>query len=262
MEDHHRRGCEIIWHLWQSGGVIENLPPELRPMSRRDGYAIQAGLEAYSSSPRFGWKIAATSAAGQEHIGVDRPLAGRILAERVIENGATVSLDNNQMRVVEPEFAFTLAGDLLPREAQREVSDVLAAVADLHLCLELPDSRFENFAAVGGPSLIADNACARDLVVGEKVTEDWRSLDLVNHQVNAQVGTRYAREGVGRNVLGDPLLALTWLVNEISALGITLHQGELITTGTCAIPLEVEPGDEVVADFGLLGQISVSIAAW
>ena len=41
-----------------------------------------------SALPLFGWKIAATSKAGQAHIAVDGPLAGRLLAEHVFESGS------------------------------------------------------------------------------------------------------------------------------------------------------------------------------
>jgi len=260
MKQRHRQACERIWQLWQTGEAIDALPPELQPATRREGYAIQAGLEALSSAPRYGWKIAATSLAGQQHIGVDQPLAGRLFAERVLSDGDTASITTSRMRVVEPEFAFRLSQDLSPRDRPYEIPDVMAAVGDMHLCLELPDSRFEDFATVGGPSLIADNACARDLVVGPRVSADWRALDLARHAVRAEVVTRYERNGVGSNVLGDPWIALTWLVNEVTGLAITIHAGELITTGTCAVPLEVEPGDRVVADFGALGRLSVAIA--
>ena len=63
-----------------------------------------------------GWKIAATSDAGQKHIGVDGPLAGPLLANRVLENGATIPLDGNVMQVAEAEFAFRFRIGL-PRRA-------------------------------------------------------------------------------------------------------------------------------------------------
>ncbi len=251
----------MIWRLWQSGEVIDAFPSDLVPNSRRDGYAVQAGLQDFSSEPRYGWKIAATSLAGQRHIGVDQPLAGRLLAETIVGDGATVPVSSNRMRVVEPEFAFRLARSLPARAEPYPVAEVMSAVGDLYLCLELPDSRFRDFATVGGPSLIADNACAWMLVVGERVTADWRSLDLADHPVHATVGDRYTRDGIGSNVLGDPCTALTWLVNEVSGLGLNVRKGDLITTGTCTVPLEVEPGDRVVADFGALGSISVAVSA-
>lgn len=70
----------------------------------------------------------------------------------------------------------------------------------------------------------------------------------------------YERDGSGGNVLGDPRLALAWLVNELSALGIGVQQGQLVTTGASVPPLEIEPGDRVEADFGMLGRLRVTIA--
>jgi 2-keto-4-pentenoate hydratase len=65
------------------------------------------------------------------------------------------------------------------------------------------------------------------------------------------------RRGRGGNALGDPRVALTWLVNELSCLGMTLRTGEIVTTGTCLVPVAVHPGDEVRADLGELGRLSV-----
>ena len=72
-----------------------------------------------------------------------------------------------------------------------------------------------------------------------------------------QKGNDDVRTGIGSNGLGDPRIALTWIANELSALGITLKAGQAITTGTCLTPIVVAPGDEVYADFGALGKISV-----
>ncbi|HRK18561.1 MAG TPA: hydratase [Hyphomicrobiaceae bacterium] len=251
----------IIWKLWQSGEVTEALPDQMRPATRAEGYAIQAHLEKYSAKPRYGWKIAATSKAGQQHIGVDGPIAGRLLAERIHPPGATVSIKGNRMLVAEPEFAFSFARDMAPRPTPYTQAEVMDSVADLHLALELPDSRFADFAAVGGMSLIADNACARDFVIGPAVTAPWRGLDLSKHPVHARVGSRYERDGVGSNVLGDPRIALTWLVNEVTGLGITIGKGEIVPTGICMIPLAIQSGDHVHADYGPLGTIDMTVAA-
>ncbi|MFM2119314.1 MAG: hypothetical protein RL722_782, partial [Pseudomonadota bacterium] len=77
---------------------------------------------------------------------------------------------------------------------------------------------------------------------------------------DGQGGLRYEREGVGRAILGDPRLALTWLVNELCGRGLTLVAGQWVSVGTCMVPLAVEPGDRVVADYGALGRIEVGLA--
>lgn len=128
----------ILLRHWRDGLVLEALPTSLRPSTRAEGYAIQAQLEASSRHGLWGWKIAATSLAGQRHIGVDGPLAGRLLAEMVHPDGASLSIGANRMRVAEPEFAFRIARDLPPRGAPYAVDEVLGAIASLHPAIEIP----------------------------------------------------------------------------------------------------------------------------
>jgi 2-keto-4-pentenoate hydratase len=247
----------LLWKTWDSGAVVAELPAAMRPATRAEGYAIQARLERRSARPLFGWKIAATSRAGQAHINVDGPLAGRLLAERCFESGATIPLGANRMRVVEPEFAFRMAQDLPPRAQPYTVDEVLAAVATLHPALEIPDSRYADFTRVGAAQLIADDACAHLFVLGQATAASWRGIDLARHRVQAVVAGRLEREGVGANVLEDPRLALTWLANELSGIGATLTAGQVVTTGTCCVPLEIAPGDAVRADYGVLGEVGL-----
>ena len=67
---------------WRAGTKLESLDASMRPEDRAEGYAIQAALAEHSTGKLFGWKIAATSEAGQKHINVGGPLAGRIFAEK------------------------------------------------------------------------------------------------------------------------------------------------------------------------------------
>ena len=244
---------------WQHGTKLSNLPSSIRPRDRAQGYAVQAELEKRTGAALFGWKIAATSEAGQRHINVAGPMAGRILAETVIADGSTASMAGNVMRMAEPEFAFRMQADLPPRETPYELDEVLAAVGTLHAAIEIPDSRFVDFTSAGEAQLIADNACAHRFVLGAPTKADWRAIDLAEEKpVITMGGQQYV--GHGKNVLGDPRIALAWLANELRALGIILRAGEVVTTGTCHPPLPITAGDTVEADFGLLGQVSVRFA--
>lgn len=255
--------AELIWQCWSAGRKLDSLPADLRPITRDDGYRAQSSMPAVAGRRVAGWKNAATSVAGQRHIGVSGPLAGRILSGQVHGSGASLSLRGNGMRVVEPEFAFRMARDLPPRREPYSTSEVVEAVAALHLALELPDSRFVQFARAGEAQLLADNACAHLFVIGEAAEAAWRDIDLAGHAVHATVvhsdGREWKRTGSGSAVLGDPRAALRWLVNELSSLGITLEADQVVSTGTCMPPLEVEPGDRIEADFGVLGRISVAV---
>jgi 2-keto-4-pentenoate hydratase len=253
-KDHTAAASRAISVHWRAGTKLRALDAAQRPQTREEGYAIQAELE--KSGKLFGWKIAATSEAGQKHINVAGPMAGRIMADTSIPDGGTASMHGNEMRVAEPEFCFRMARDLPPRPTAYSVADVLDAVAALHPAIEIPDSRFADFVGAGEAQLIADNACAHLFVLGAATTADWRARDLAEEKpVISMHGKTYV--GHGKNVLGDPRVALAWLVNELRELRITLRAGEVVTTGTCHPPLPIQSGDRMEADFGVLGRVSV-----
>lgn len=260
-----KQAADLLWEHWQDQRRLPAIPEPIRPRSRQAGYAIQQQFEARSSAPLFGWKIAATSKVGQAHIAVDGPLAGRLLRERVIPDGGEVPFGRNHMRVAEAEFAFRMRVDLPPRATLYSTREALEAVASLHPAIEIPDSRFDDFTSVGAPQLIADNACAHYFVLGSETDADWRAIDLSAHHAIGRVrradGSTIEHDGVGANVLGDPRDALAWLVNELSSLGLTLRAGQVVTTGTCLVPLPIAPGDRVEADFGVLGRVAVRVGS-
>lgn len=257
--DKTREACELLYRYWADGTQLESLPPDIRPATRAEGYQVQAHLEAHTKAPLYGWKIAATSVNGQRHIGVDGPLAGRILAERVLADAGTFMLGTSLMRVAELEFAFRMATDLAPRQAAYTQEEVLSRVASLHPAIELPDSRFAHFETAGLAQLVADNACAHYFVLGPAADESWRALDMAAHPGQAYRNGALVEEGVGANVLGDPRIALTWLANELSGHGMTLRAGQVVTTGTCVKPLAIAVGDHIEGDLGPLGRVSVRI---
>lgn len=259
-----QQASDLLVQYWGEGRRMDALPPPLRPGSRAEAYRLQGLLERRSAAPLFGWKIAATSAAGQAHIGVDGPMAGRLMAERVVDNGGTLPLAGCALRVAEAEFAFRLARDLPPRAAPYEPAEAVDAVASLHPAIEIPGSRFTDPAAVGEVQLIADDACAHHFVLGPAADPAWRGIDLARHRVTAAVsGTvlgGVVAEGTGEAVLGDPRLALAWIANELSALGVGLRAGQVVTTGTCIAPVAIAPGAMVRAHFGVLGSVSLRLA--
>ena len=134
-----------------------------------------------------------------------------------------------------PNSPFAWKRTKSPRSIPYTVREVLDAVGTLHPAIEIPDSRFADFVSAGPAQIIADNACAHLFVLGAPTSSDWRALDLVEQKPVIKLrGKQYV--GHGKNVLGDPRIALAWLANELSQLGVTLRAGRVVTTGTCHLP--------------------------
>jgi 2-keto-4-pentenoate hydratase len=250
----------ILWKNWQERTRISELPPDCRPADRAAGYSAQKEIVKLSGQTVAGWKIAATSAAGQKHIGVDGPLAGPLLANRVLKDDSIVPLDGNIMMVAEAEFAFTFARALPKRANPYTQEEVFDAVGSLHPAIEVPDSRYNDFVKVGAPQLIADTACADWFVLGAPTSAEWRTRDLVAHAVTAYRNDEPVATGSGASVLGDPRIALTWLVNELRTYGDGIAAGQFVTTGTCVVPVPIQRGDTFRADFGEFGRVHAKLA--
>src|SRR5215831_9912612 len=109
--EQQRAACGFLYRHWQNGTRCDGLPPDMLPADRAEAYRVQALIDAYSAAPPMGWKIAATSKAGQAHIGVNGPMAGRLLAERKIPDRGSLALGSNLMKVAEMEFAFRFGED-------------------------------------------------------------------------------------------------------------------------------------------------------
>ena len=255
----HAAAADLLLKNWAATTRIAELPEALRPRSRGEGYAAAAAVARQSGSTVAGWKIAATSEAGQKHINVDGPIIGRILRNRLLPEGSAVTLGDNIMRVAEAEFAFGFAKDLPARSTPYEMDEALEAVGSLHLSIEVPDSRYQDFTKVGAAQLIADTACASWLVLGPPVEKPWRHIDLSAHAVTAFRNGERVAEGTGKAVLGDPRKALAWFVNEASRFCGGVKAGQFVTTGTCIVPIAIAAGDTVRMEYGELGAISCRI---
>ena len=254
---------------WQAHARLDGLAPQCRPTNRTEGYQIQRALFEASGEPALGWKIAATSLAGQQHIGVSGPLAGRLSASRCLADNSELSLERNYMCVIEAEFAFlmgrdvsrTLAAGASAPDAPVTMSQVMDCVSGLHIAIEVPNSRYVDFVSAGEAQLIADCACACYVVLGPRAPETWRQTDLSQHAVSVRRGNETVAVGTGANVLGDPRIGLTWLANELLSQGQSLKAGEVVMTGTCVVPVPVAAGDAMTADFGAFGQVRARFKA-
>jgi 2-keto-4-pentenoate hydratase len=244
---------------------LPELPEAVRPKTPSDAYGVQDGLIdellAHYGGSVIGYKIACTNVTAQRQLHVDAPFFGRLLSAFFQESsgGRSASVETGQffMRVVEAEFAFEMARDLPPSAPPRSREEIAGAVKGVIPGIEIVDSRFDEWTTIGAPSLIADNACNAAWVKGSLLA-DWRGIDLAKQAVTVTVNGKVLRQGSGANVLGHPLNALEWLVNNLSARGLGLKAGQYITTGVTTEVYMAERGDRVTADFGPVGSVDLT----
>jgi 2-keto-4-pentenoate hydratase len=231
------------------------LPQASLPADFAAAYRIQAEL-ARRSGGTGGWKIAALVGEQQAKLGVDRPIAARILRPYVHQSPARLAASRFVQPAYECEFAFRLGRDLPPRAKPYDTAEIEAAIAALHPAIEIADSR----VGAGAPALLVLADCfGNGAFIHGPGRSDWRSFDLATHAMTLRIDGNEAARGSGAAVPGGPVAALLALANHQPAEGEGLKVGQYVTTGSCTGMTPMKAGQVAVADFGSLGNVRVEI---
>ena len=256
----HRAAAAALSEARSTGTPAAPLSTTHSGLTVADAYAIQRiQIDDWAAAGRsiVGYKIGLTSAAMQAQLGVDEPDYGFIGDDMVYPHGAELPSGAFISPKVEPEIAFTLGSDL--RGPGLVDADIEAAIDGVFASLEIIDSRIADWK-ITLVDTIADNASSAALVRGERTLE-LSEVDVEGLSVALSRNGEAAGSGVGADVLGSPITAVTWLANRLGELGVTLRAGALVLPGSVCAAVTAEPGDTFSADFGPLGTIEVSFAA-
>jgi len=229
--------------------------PDVRTFD--DAYAVQAAFRPLWDDAVIGRKVGCSSEQSQRLVNSPGPIAGVLFRDALWQQPATIPAAHFFVVGVEAEFGFRLGGDLPARSAPYQREEVSAAVDAVVPLIEICDTRLSEWRTRRIEEITADNAFNGGVVVGAAF-ETWRSLDLASHRVTLSVDGALKGEGTGALVLGHPLIALTWLANEVSRRGEGLRAGDLVAAGTCTGLHFVSGGSTVEADFGAaLGKVKI-----
>lgn len=242
---------------------FDALPEAIAPRDVADAYAIQEAfraLRADTLGPVAGYKVALTSTVMQEMLRFYSPFAGPIHERLVHRSPATLKFADYGRPGIECELAAYLGKDLPAKGAPYTRDQIADAVESIMPAFELVDDRNADYRKIASLilTLIADNAWNGGIVLGRPVA-DWRNLDLAAVRGTLHMNGEKAGEGHGRDVLGHPFEALTWLANTIAAQGRDMKKGMVVMTGTMIATKFVKPGDTLSFSVDGLGEVSVAI---
>lgn len=257
--EHVARAAAALIEARRRHVPLAAFPAGAAPRSLDDAYAVQEAFTRLWPSPVAGYKVGCASPESQRLVGASGPFAARVYAGDCVASPATVRARDYFAVGVEAEFAFRLARDFAPDGAPSR-ADAAAAVAEVVCAIEICDTRLADWKAAGLHAMIADNGFQGGLVLGP-----GRPLaaapDLAAHEVTLSVNGAVKGRGAGRLVLGHPLDSLAWLAGELARRGHPLRAGNVVAAGTCTGLHLVAAPARVVADFGTLGRVEMSVVA-
>lgn len=224
--DHIRQAAGLLLDARRSGHALSALPAELLPATVGEAYAVQ-DLVTERIGPIGGWKTAPAKQ-GRPFNWAPIPAAG------IFPDGVEIDLDAWPRAMLELEIGLLLGSDLPQRVAPYRTEDIVDAVAEVRVCLELFASRYADFTTRSAMEKLADAQNAAGVVIGTG-TADWQRLDLAQTELVLEyAGNRSA--STGGSSLAELFEACVHLANGAFRLG-GLKAGHIIITGARIGPI-------------------------
>ena len=245
--------------LYEALVNVKTLPPlsERYPnMTIEDAYQVQQQLmklRLYAGEKIIGKKIGVTSKAVMNMLGVFQPDFGYLTDGMVYNEGQAIPMDRLIQPKAEGEIAFVLKKTL--KGPGISSADVLAATEGVMACFEIVDSRIHDWK-IKIQDTVADNASCGVFVLGDRLI-DPRDVDLHTCGMVLEKNGDVVATGAGAAALGSPANAVAWLANTLGRLGIALEAGEVVLSGSLAIMVPVQKGDNLRVSIGGMGSCSV-----
>lgn len=239
---------EALLEARRTRNWLTNLPAI--PADEAEAYAIQDEV-ARRLGPITAWKVGARTPE-------DEPFRAAI-------NAATVFFDTERLPAsmfnvigMEAEIAYRFARDLPPRDEPYTREEVLDAVASVHPVFEIVDTRFTVFGGVERVCQMADQFSHGALIVGPAIA-DWRALEPLKERVVLTVDGQTVADKTAGNTGGEPVRMLVWMANVGARSLGGLKAGDVVTTGSSTGTDFVKPGSRIVASFGTMGTIALTV---
>lgn len=209
-----------------AGTLVEAFPS----LDLATGWRVQAALAARLApalGAQCGWKMGATSAGAMAALGVDRPIVGRLFANRVWHGRAGGPLQTAHGLEAEPEIILKLGSDL-------RVTAAWIGIEFNRPCLVDP-------FGLGAGSIVADNSASFGILCRHRL-----SLRRLQHPAGIvaalTIGGVEQCRGSGDAVLAGPLDALNMLKTILADNARGLRPGDLIATGAMCRSIRLLPG--------------------
>jgi 2-keto-4-pentenoate hydratase len=233
-------------HVW-----LRELPPEARPASMAEAYAVQDLLVQRMGGP-VAWKVGSPTHTAE-------PARGALAANTVHQGPTQLPTGDFNVIGAEAELVYNFTSALPIRDEPYGMDEVLAAIGSIHAAIEIADTRYAVWKSVDQFSQMADQMSHGVLVVGTGRT-DWRTVDPVNEPMTLWVGDKKEYEVVGGNSAGDPRRMLLWLANVGSRSLGGIKAGDQVTSGSTCGTIFVTAPCHLTAEFPGVGKAELRIS--
>jgi 2-keto-4-pentenoate hydratase len=195
---------------------------------------------------RAGYKVGLVTPAGQQRYKISHPVRGVLFEKMLLPNNSTVPVKYGTRPIVEPDLLVRVKDAGL--NDAKTIEDAARHLSEIICFIELADGIFATNAAVDAGILTLANVGARAGILGESrkveasadFIQAFGRMSLVFQDKDGKEVSRVTADGV----MGHPLNAVLWLVNDLKRTGEKLKPGDVISLGSPSPAVTPQPGDK------------------
>lgn len=262
-EQQIQSAADELYNAEFSRTQIEPLTLKFPEMDMDDAYAVQSAWvnrKIKEGRKVIGYKIGLTSRAMQRVMKIETPDYGVLLDDMLFQDGSTIATAEFLDPQIEVELAFVLKERLFGEQVTPE--EVIAATDYVVPAFELIAARSFRVHPETGYTrtvmdTISDNAANAGIILGNhKAKPD--DIDLRWAGAIVKVNSVVEQTGLAAAVLDHPANGICWIAKRFALHDIALEPGQILLSGSFTAPIRVKAGDHIAAEYGPLGDLSVS----
>lgn len=234
--------AEAFRHARQSARAMPGYPGAL-PETLEQAYRVQDYAIGAWDDEVAGWKIGGIPVDLRPRFGGADRLAGPVFSRSIINSrpgGVTpYPVFDGGFAAVEAEFVLRIGRDCGPGECPP--AQAAGLVDAVFLGIETAGSPLATINDLGPCVIISDFGNNHGLIIGPQLA-DWRAPGFGKTPVWTTVDGARVGSGNPDSLTGGPVGSLVFLLEVLAQRGLSLKQGDLVTTGAVTGVHVVAPG--------------------
>ena len=183
---------------------------------------------------KIGYKVGFTGKALQERFNISTPAVGTLYEHMFLKNNAVISKDFGYRTFIEPDIMVVIKSSNI-MNAKTEI-ELLKEISTVHPFLEIPVLRYEKEKKINGNMIIAANMLATKMIMAEGIRfqsneQGIKKLSNLN-TILLDKDNKIIQISNTKNLMGNPLKVLMWLITEFNKKQIVLKKGDRISLGS------------------------------
>ena len=229
----------------------------------RDRFVAQLRAHKQYGGRVIGYKAALTNPALQQRFGANAPVRGVLLSRMLImESALPVNSDFGARPVFEADLLVEVGDDTI-NEARTPL-EALKALSRIQPFIELADGVVAEDEPLNAAVITAINAGARGGYFGQGIAVEptqpfadaLRDMRVI---MTDEAGTEHANS-LGSAIMGHPLNAVLWLIEDVRKSGGRLRAGDKLSLGAFSAPMAPRQAMRVkVRYLGLPGNPEINL---